>query len=196
MRSARRLLNEQGSRAVTTNHIAEAAGISPGNLYYHFPNKEAIIREIHGAMVETVRRFWTHERPATEQALQETLFLLQFFVWEYRFFRLEQNALLAADPELHQAHIAYHRERARHLHDFFDRLIAAGVLIPLEPATRNALARGFWMFADYWISALHSEGRALNRKNVREGSLVLETLFQPYLRPASRGGSLRKTRRN
>jgi AcrR family transcriptional regulator len=37
------LFNAEGTAAVSTNHIAKAAGISPGNLYYWFPNKQAII---------------------------------------------------------------------------------------------------------------------------------------------------------
>ena len=46
------LFNEQGSYTVTTNHIAKAMGISPGNLYYHFKNKEHIIRELLARLVK------------------------------------------------------------------------------------------------------------------------------------------------
>jgi AcrR family transcriptional regulator len=42
-----RVLEERGPQAITTNHIAERAGVSIGSLYRYFPNKEAILAAIY-----------------------------------------------------------------------------------------------------------------------------------------------------
>lgn len=46
------LSNQRGTANVTTNHIAEALGMSPGNLYYHYRNKAEIIRELFARIIE------------------------------------------------------------------------------------------------------------------------------------------------
>ena len=40
------LFNEHGERNISTNHISSHLNISPGNLYYHFANKDEIIVQI------------------------------------------------------------------------------------------------------------------------------------------------------
>jgi AcrR family transcriptional regulator len=47
--AGRRLLAEEGAGSLTTNHIAERAGVSIGSLYRYFPNREAILAAIYDA---------------------------------------------------------------------------------------------------------------------------------------------------
>jgi AcrR family transcriptional regulator len=47
--AGRRLLAEEGAASLTTNQIAERAGVSIGSLYRYFPNREAILAAIYNA---------------------------------------------------------------------------------------------------------------------------------------------------
>ncbi|SFR33502.1 transcriptional regulator, TetR family [Yoonia tamlensis] len=44
--AAARLLETQGGARLTTNHVAELAGVSIGTLYQYYPNKEAVIAAV------------------------------------------------------------------------------------------------------------------------------------------------------
>ncbi len=46
MESALRLFSRQGYRGTSMRDIAEAAGLSTGNVYHHFPDKETLFRAL------------------------------------------------------------------------------------------------------------------------------------------------------
>jgi len=96
------LFNQQGERSVSTNHIAAHMEISPGNLYYHFPNKQAIIAVLFREYEALVDSFL---RPPQGRGMlvEDKRFYLQAVLagmWRYRFLHRDLEHLLESDPEL------------------------------------------------------------------------------------------------
>jgi AcrR family transcriptional regulator len=50
------VVKRHGTQAITTNRIAEAAGVSVGSLYQYFPDKRAILTALHDRHVDDVRQ--------------------------------------------------------------------------------------------------------------------------------------------
>jgi AcrR family transcriptional regulator len=50
------VVKRHGTRAMTTNRIAETAGVSVGSLYQYFPDKRAIFAALHDRHVDEVQR--------------------------------------------------------------------------------------------------------------------------------------------
>lgn len=46
MRATTRILVQEGYAALTTNRVADVAGVSVGSLYQYFPNKEALVQHL------------------------------------------------------------------------------------------------------------------------------------------------------
>jgi AcrR family transcriptional regulator len=51
-----RLLKRSGSGSITTNKIAELAGVSIGSLYQYFPNRGAIFQALHERHIDQIDR--------------------------------------------------------------------------------------------------------------------------------------------
>ncbi|RZA09198.1 MAG: TetR/AcrR family transcriptional regulator [Proteobacteria bacterium] len=107
------LFNHAGVATVSTNHICESLSISPGNLYFHFKNKEAIVRELFTQMCEETYALWKAE--LKEETRPPMAFIdrsLEIF-WKYRFFHREMYHLRRQDPQLSSD---WHRHLAKTRH--------------------------------------------------------------------------------
>lgn len=105
------LFNHNCASDVTTNDIAKELKMSPGNLYFHYKNKEQIIRELFKRLVQETEQLWTPEAElARINSIKEnrpTKIPLIAFIeknlmlhWKYRFFHRELYILRKNDPEL------------------------------------------------------------------------------------------------
>jgi len=63
LETARELFNQNNTQTATTNHIAKAMGISPGNLHYHYKNREEMSLSM-DALPKTIQELNEHEKVA------------------------------------------------------------------------------------------------------------------------------------
>lgn len=183
------LFNEQGTKAVTTNHIAAAVGISPGNLYYHFRNKEDIIRAIFEQMdaygLEQYRLITDECRPGTLEAMERTFVMIQEYNWRYRFFKRELTALIMADPVLRERFHQTHHALLALVRQSVDSSIELGVIRTLPERERALLTEEIWLIALFWLNYLEVGGEEVNDNTLRRGIELLRNILEAY---SARGG--------
>ena len=185
LETATRLFNEKGTKGVTTNHIAAAMGISPGNLYYHYRNKEEIIRAIFAQMHEVglndYQEINAERGPGTAVSMEETFLMIQRFNWRYRFFKRELAALVQSDPALKEQFVASNRQNLATVRSAIDLSIAQGFFREISPHQRDLLAEQIWMIALFWLNYLEVGGEEVTEESLRRGTEILRNMLLPYL---------------
>jgi AcrR family transcriptional regulator len=183
-----RLFNEKGEGQVTTGMIAAALNMSPGNLYYHFRNKDQIVEHLFREFEERIGVEPGPDAPAGMEDLWLYLHLMLEGIWDYRFLYRNLDDLL---------------ERNRRLREHFNRIIDhkyAAVVALCEGLVRarsmratpeeiRALARNVILVATYWLNFQAVRGTFQGRdaavagagEDVGLGAYQVMTLVAPYL---------------
>jgi AcrR family transcriptional regulator len=185
LQSALDLFNERGAVAVNTHHIAEKAGISPGNLYYHFKNKEEIIRELFRQIDIYDEKYWRQKGPMNPEG--SFLKFLDFFfgsVWQYRFFFKEFSQLINSDAALKQAWrraflglfsvmrtAAHFWTEAKMMWEFKS-----------EEAV-DAFIENCWIILNFGSSFLDAKNGKSSKKNSQQIAKLLHHFLYPYHTP-------------
>ena len=110
------VLKREGFRAVTTNRLAEVAGVSIGSVYQYFPDKRAIFVALHQRHIEQIDRMVEtklieHAASSLEELMRA---MIEAMVDAHR-----------ADPELYELLATEVPHRAEGTRDFAVRLHGA-----------------------------------------------------------------------
>lgn len=181
LKAALQLFNELGSDAVTTHDIAAKADLSPGNLYYHFKNKNAIIRALFYEIDLFSINKWREKSPAHREVRFSDF--MQFYfgnLSKYRFFFREFSSILKNDPIL-----------AREWQDRYNRLFAVmkdslqgwvkqGLIKPFRSSeAEDIFIETVWILAGF--SQVHLEARQVTSRNLStESQKYMIHFLYPY----------------
>lgn len=183
LEAALQLFNERGTGAVSTNHIAEAAGISPGNLYYHFRNKDEIIR----ALFEQVFAQWdaafTLVAPPTLDDVTRLVRTNFEIMGAYRFIYRELMALLHQDEALRERYGVIRVRGYEGFREIVALLTEAKVMAKsLDDALVRHLADLCWMISEFWLPTVEISGQVVNAEQMERGVAMMLQVLKPYIR--------------
>jgi len=186
------LFNQFGAPNVTTTVIADELDISPGNLYYHFGNKDEIVNTILAAFEREIEETLAaptaqEDRPLTVEDIWLFLHLLFEIIWKYRFFYRDLSDLVSENRmlETHFKQILAHKVATSRA--LCEGLVSAGEMTASEREI-SALAENMVLIATYWLSFSFArepratqDGSALSR-----GVYHVMALVSPFLSSESR----------
>ncbi|NMP16025.1 MULTISPECIES: TetR/AcrR family transcriptional regulator [unclassified Thalassotalea] len=179
------LFNEKGERNITTNHIAAHLGISPGNLYYHFRNKEDIINTIYSEYADDLISEFQHLRE-TEDPLDSILLYMDIvfqLISKFRFFYSNLPVLLAKNPALKKRYSEIQRQIKQRVLHMLHSLSDAGIL-SIQDDEYEDLTCLLRLTTTFWLSYLQTqvdEEPDINDESIYDGLLKIFALLSPYV---------------
>ncbi|WP_296249220.1 TetR/AcrR family transcriptional regulator [Pseudomonas sp. UBA4194] len=183
--SSLELFNQQGERSVSTNHIAAHLDISPGNLYYHFGNKQEIVAVLfrdYEAMIDG----FLHPPKGRLATMEDMRFYLRSLIsamWSYRFLYRDLEHLLEADPALAQRFRGFSQRCMVQGQAIYRGFVEAGIL-HMSEAQIEALTVNAWIVLTSWVRFLCTaqEGTAdLTEAAVKRGVYQVLVLVEGFV---------------
>lgn len=159
---AKTCFNSQGVSQVTCRTIAETAGLSAGNVYYYFSNKDVILDELRSSLIAEANALLdeiAEERYVTAESREDGARRWMDMVWEWRFIYLDIHHLIRDNTRARQELLdLQHKSIALHQQLFEEHLVKRGLtLTPEDKKFCHDLAVTNWLTLVHWLQHMCME---------------------------------------
>jgi AcrR family transcriptional regulator len=186
------LFNRFGEPNVSTTLISAELGISPGNLYYHYPAKDELIN----SLFERYERALGELLGASEgvRNVEDAWFFLHSLfelIWQYRFLYRDLNDLLSKNRLLETRFQAVLKNKTRAIRHVLDGMSRHGAVNidsrDVEPtATSMVVVLTYWLSFEYVRDPRHALEPENAQQALMRGAWHVLNLLTPYLEAAQR----------
>ncbi len=186
------LFNRFGEPNVSTTLISAELGMSPGNLYYHYPAKDELINAL----------FERHEQalgPLLDASdgvrdVEDAWFFIHSLyetIWAHRFLYRDLNDLLSKNRLLETRFQTLLKNKSRAIRGMLTSMSRAGA-VDMDARELEPTANGMVVLLTYWLSFeyVRDPRKALEPEHAQQallrGAHHVLNLLAPYLERAQR----------
>jgi AcrR family transcriptional regulator len=188
LETALAMFNAQGVHTVGVRDIARAVGISPGNLAYHFPQKDvlvsALMDRLHGA--NTSQLVAPPAGPFSFESFYRAILAVMHNQVRYRFYQISFAELLQQSADLRDREAERNQSRRDRIELNVRRLVDGGLLDDDEVTPRfERLYEQFRIILTTWLRAagFMMPGQSDEEAMCHYAKLAF-ALFEPYCTPS------------
>ncbi|MBL8298214.1 MAG: TetR/AcrR family transcriptional regulator [Rhodanobacteraceae bacterium] len=183
------MFNAQGEPNVTTNHIADELEISPGNLYYHFRNKDDIVEQLfaaYEARMDEALRVPSERLPNLEDIWMQLHRVFEC-MWDYRFLYRDLVDILSRNRKL-KLHFGRMLNRAANSASEVLKGLAQAEILRATTDEIRASAENVLLLTTFWLNfnAVRNSRADPNQEDLNQGIYQVMLLIAPFLRDAER----------
>jgi len=184
---ALRLFNEQGETNISTNHIADELEISPGNLYYHYRNKDDIIEQLFQRFEERMDQALVapEGREVTLEDVWLQLHLVFECIWNYRFIYRDIINILTRNRSLRLRFARILKRGSSNAQGIMRGLNETGAM-RASAAEIEGLATNILVLATFWLNYANVRGEKDEQRAIQQGIVQVMMLVSPFLRDTER----------
>ena len=181
------LFNRFGEPNVSTTLISSELGISPGNLYYHYPAKDELINALLDRYEVAVSEVLQSSRGVTHIEAAWSFFMRQGdLMWRYRFLYRDLNDLLCRNRHFERRVGAMVASKLEAVRALLDGMRGAGVLrmgeLEAEPtATSMVVIATYWLSFEYVRDPRNALEPSRAEAALERGTAHVLSLLLPYL---------------
>ena len=156
------LFNEEGEPNVTTVDISNEMDISPGNLYYHFKGKEAIIEELFTSFERELSDILNAPLNKALSVEDSWFYLYVVFeeIYNFRFFYQNLTNLLYRYDTINRKFKRLMELKSRTVHALLNEVIKHGIL-KIDDDELQQLRDSITLTLTYWLTYSDLRGQQL-----------------------------------
>ncbi len=174
------LFNRSGVAPMTTNHIAKAMAISPGNLYFHYENKEQILRELFMRMNKETYQIWKPRRSNQKPMLQFVEENFELY-WKFRFFHREMYSLRRKDTKLAKMWKLHIQKMVKLMQILYRQWVRQGQMVQVTNQDELLyISESLLAMATTYLQFFESAEKLPGKKSIERGKRHLVRLLIPY----------------